>query len=173
MASSSPAPSLPAASAPCPCGSGKNFGACCSPILSGQRKAATAEELMRARFSAHVVGDYAFLHRTFLPDSKKPYVDDGQRGAQIWTKLVVHSHEPGPNPDTAYVEFSAYFTQEGQEGVYQEKAEFIRQDGEWIFARPLREGPPPVRSGPKVGRNDPCPCGSGKKYKHCCLLKSA
>jgi preprotein translocase subunit SecA len=26
----------------------------------------------------------------------------------------------------------------------------------------------PVRAGPKVGRNDPCPCGSGKKYKHCC-----
>jgi preprotein translocase subunit SecA len=26
----------------------------------------------------------------------------------------------------------------------------------------------PVRSGPKVGRNDPCPCGSGKKYKACC-----
>jgi preprotein translocase subunit SecA len=26
----------------------------------------------------------------------------------------------------------------------------------------------PVRSGPKVGRNDPCPCGSGKKYKQCC-----
>jgi len=26
----------------------------------------------------------------------------------------------------------------------------------------------PVRSGPKVGRNDPCPCGSGKKFKHCC-----
>jgi len=26
----------------------------------------------------------------------------------------------------------------------------------------------PVRSGPKVGRNDPCPCRSGKKFKHCC-----
>jgi preprotein translocase subunit SecA len=26
----------------------------------------------------------------------------------------------------------------------------------------------PVRTGPKVGRNDPCPCNSGKKYKHCC-----
>jgi preprotein translocase subunit SecA len=25
----------------------------------------------------------------------------------------------------------------------------------------------PVQAGPKVGRNDPCPCGSGKKYKHC------
>ena len=28
---------------------------------------------------------------------------------------------------------------------------------------------PLVRSGPKVGRNDPCPCGSGKKHKKCCL----
>jgi preprotein translocase subunit SecA len=33
------------------------------------------------------------------------------------------------------------------------------------------EGKPriqPLRKGPKVGRNDPCPCGSGRKYKHCC-----
>ena len=30
---------------------------------------------------------------------------------------------------------------------------------------------PVVRQGPKVGRNDPCPCGSGKKYKKCCLGK--
>jgi uncharacterized protein YecA (UPF0149 family) len=29
------------------------------------------------------------------------------------------------------------------------------------------------RSEPKIGRNDPCPCGSGKKYKHCCLNKFA
>jgi len=30
------------------------------------------------------------------------------------------------------------------------------------------EPPPPLVAGPKVGRNDPCPCGSGKKYKKCC-----
>jgi preprotein translocase subunit SecA len=30
------------------------------------------------------------------------------------------------------------------------------------------EAPKPVRTGAKVGRNDPCPCGSGKKYKRCC-----
>ena len=29
----------------------------------------------------------------------------------------------------------------------------------------------PVRKAVKIGRNDPCPCGSGKKYKHCCLGK--
>jgi preprotein translocase subunit SecA len=34
--------------------------------------------------------------------------------------------------------------------------------------KPAARAPAPVRSGPKVGRNDPCPCGSGKKYKACC-----
>jgi preprotein translocase subunit SecA len=35
------------------------------------------------------------------------------------------------------------------------------------------EASKPVIRGPKVGRNDPCPCGSGKKYKKCCELKRA
>jgi len=35
------------------------------------------------------------------------------------------------------------------------------------------EAPKPVRSGAKVGRNDPCPCGSGKKYKKCCGKNAA
>jgi len=35
------------------------------------------------------------------------------------------------------------------------------------------EAPEPIRrAGPKVGRNDPCPCGSGRKYKHCCAGKA-
>ena len=36
-------------------------------------------------------------------------------------------------------------------------------DGDVALAPP----PPFTRAGDKVGRNDPCPCGSGKKYKHC------
>ena len=31
----------------------------------------------------------------------------------------------------------------------------------------IKSKPKPIRTGPKVGRNDPCPCGSGKKYKQC------
>ena len=34
-------------------------------------------------------------------------------------------------------------------------------------------GLPPARSSRKIGRNDPCPCGSGKKFKKCCLGKVA
>ena len=40
-------------------------------------------------------------------------------------------------------------------------------------ARMLGVPPPQRRKNPKVGRNDPCPCGSGKKYKKCCLPKDA
>ena len=35
-------------------------------------------------------------------------------------------------------------------------------------AAPAKKRPQPVRTGLKVGRNDPCPCGSGKKFKQCC-----
>jgi uncharacterized protein len=38
-----------------------------------------------------------------------------------------------------------------------------RRTGRTLSDRPVR------RAGPRVGRNDPCPCGSGRKYKHCCL----
>jgi preprotein translocase subunit SecA len=35
------------------------------------------------------------------------------------------------------------------------------------------DGAGPARKKQKVGRNDPCPCGSGKKYKHCCMRSEA
>ena len=42
----------------------------------------------------------------------------------------------------------------------------------WAKQRGTRAGElanaPVRRASPKVGRNDPCPCGSGRKFKHCC-----
>ncbi len=44
--------------------------------------------------------------------------------------------------------------------------EYISQENDYIDpSENVKQEP--VRVGPKVGRNDPCPCGSGKKYKHC------
>jgi SEC-C motif-containing protein len=161
----------PDASRACPCGSGIAFGACCEPVHSGKRLAATAEELMRARFTAHVVGDFGFLHRTHKPTAHLPFVPVSEKPSTQWTRLVVHSHSQGRTPDLSYVEFSAYATEDGVEKVLQEKAEFVREGGAWIYTRPLREGPAPFRvEKKKPGRNEPCPCGSGKKYKRCCLV---
>ena len=42
-------------------------------------------------------------------------------------------------------------------------------DPDWIWDEDfLATQQPFVRQNPKIGRNDPCPCGSGKKYKKCC-----
>ena len=158
---------------PCPCGSGKLFDDCCAPILAGTRAAATAEALMRSRFTAHVARDYAYLHRTHHPTAHLPYVEEADDSPVQWTRLAVHSHEAGNVPDLAFVEFSAFYTEGGAEGVLQEKSEFRRVGGQWLYTRTIRQGPAPLKSaGPKVGRNDPCPCGSGKKYKQCCLAKA-
>jgi SEC-C motif domain protein len=170
-----PSKETPQANAPkaCPCGSGKVLDDCCGPILAGRRTAPTAETLMRARFTAHVLHDFPFLHRTYKPTSRQPYVAEEGKPTIQWTRLEVHNHSLGRTPDLAYVEFSAYGMENGAEMVLHEKAEFVREDGAWIYTRPLREGPAPFKqAAPKVGRNDPCPCGSGKKYKHCCLAKA-
>ncbi len=155
---------------PCPCGTGRTFGACCEPILSQKEKAPDAERLMRSRFSAHVARDFAHLHRTYLPTSKEPYVPDGEAGGTDWTRLVIHSHTLGPKDGFAYVDFTAYFKEGDAERALLEKAEFQLIDGTWFYTRPVRQGPAPIKAGQaKVGRNDPCPCGSGKKHKQCCL----
>lgn len=128
---------------------------------------------MRARFTAHAIRDFAFVHRTYRPTSRQPFVPIPDGPTTEWTRLEIHSHQPGKTPDVATVEFSAYGKEGGVEQVLHEKAEFVREGGEWIYTRPLREGPAPFREAAnKPGRNDPCPCGSGKKYKHCCLAKA-
>ena len=160
--------------AACPCGSGQKFATCCEPVLSRQKVAETAEQVMRSRFTAHVLHDSAHLHRTYLPTSKKPYVAEEETGEPMeWTRLTIHSHEPEVKPGVSYVDFTAYYKNGDSEGAMHEKSEFLRVDGEWLFNRPLRQGPAPVKSAVKAGRNDPCPCGSGKKYKHCCLAKAS
>jgi SEC-C motif-containing protein len=124
---------------------------------------------MRARFTAHATQNYEFVHRTYRGTAKFPYQALEDTPPTQWTRLVVHSHSPAVTADIAHVDFSAYGMEQGQEMVLHEKAEFAREGDTWIYTRPLREGPAPVRSAtPKVGRNDPCPCGSGKKFKHCC-----
>ncbi|MGD9820028.1 Protein translocase subunit SecA [bioreactor metagenome] len=62
-------------------------------------------------------------------------------------------------------------TGRGRSAELRESREFVLpfSGGSAERPAPAGEGPrKPVRKGPKVGRNDPCPCGSGKKYKYCC-----
>jgi len=67
------------------------------------------------------------------------------------------------------VDFSAHFKTEGKEHEHREIAMFARENGRWVYAgQAAGPGNTVRREAPKVGRNDPCPCGSGKKFKKCC-----
>ena len=52
-----------------------------------------------------------------------------------------------------------------------ERAAFMSGPFAHFLAATVKPQPPLPKapSGPKAGRNDPCPCGSGKKFKKCCL----
>jgi SEC-C motif-containing protein len=126
---------------------------------------------MRSRFTAHVVEDFKYLHHTWARTAQTPFVEDQPAPPIAWTGLVVHAHEPGKTPDEAFVDFSAHYVDDdGVPMALHEKSAFARVNGRWLYTRAVREGPAPIKSSTnKVGRNDPCPCGSGRKYKHCCL----
>jgi len=157
----------------CHCGSGKPFEACCGPYISGAAVAPTAEALMRSRYSAYAAGAIDYLGDTLHPDYKADWDRDAtERWASQseWTGLEIHGTEGGgENDDEGFVEFAASFKEKGEPKVHVERSRFLKHEGRWYYADGLTPKPATQRNeGPKVGRNDPCPCGSGKKYKKCC-----
>jgi len=157
----------------CPCGSGSSFADCCEPALKGVRAAATAEACMRARYTAYTLSEMDYVADTIHPDHREGYDADNARNwaeRSEWHGLeILATTGGGEGDDTGTVEFMASYTLDGEVQQYHEVAEFDRLDDQWFF----REGEagtrkPVVRDAPKVGRNDPCPCGSGRKFKRCC-----
>ncbi|RLB72947.1 MAG: YchJ family protein [Deltaproteobacteria bacterium] len=157
----------------CPCSSGKMYQDCCEPLLAGSRKAETAEELLRARYSAHVKLEMDFVKDTTHPDQVSRYEPATAKSwaeKSEWDRLeVVDVEDGGPEDETANIEFVAHFRQKDKLKTHHELAHFKRYEGEWFFYDGQGVVPKQVvRQQPKVGRNEPCPCGSGKKYKKCC-----
>jgi len=158
---------------PCPCGSGRTLEECCGPILDGSREAATAEALMRARYSAFPEKRIPFLGHTLHPGHRDDYDEEATRrwaDQASWLGLEILAVEQGGEDDErGSVEFVARYRERGVLRNYHERSEFSRYKGRWCFVSGEMVKPETrVRSDAKVGRNDPCPCGSGKKYKKCC-----
>ena len=159
----------------CPCGSGQAFDECCGPVLSGERPASTAESLMRSRYTAYVRGAIEHLGKTLHPESRGDYDEDATRkwaSTARWLGLeVVAVDGGGENDEEGMVEFIARYrdTLKGGLRAHHERGAFRKVDGLWYFTEGHPVAPTTlVHQGQKVGRNDPCPCGSGKKYKKCC-----
>ncbi|SDZ94750.1 SEC-C motif-containing protein [Desulfuromusa kysingii] len=155
----------------CPCGSGIDYAACCEPIITGKTLAETAEQLMRARYSAHVVVDVDFIYESTHPDFREGY---DHKGTKIWAEKsewlgleILTTEAGGAEDQKGEVEFVARFRNDDGTRTHHERGHFLRKGKEWLFSEGEMVKPRPI-SVTKIGRNDPCSCGSGKKYKKCC-----
>jgi SEC-C motif-containing protein len=147
----------------CPCGSDKQLKECCEPIIQGIKKAETAEQLMRSRYTAFTFAANDYLLNSWARETR-PETVRAEEGSIQWLNLQIEACEKGTAEDeTGLVTFTASFLSSGHLCKLHEKSSFIKEKGLWYYLH----GETDSRT-EKVGRNAPCPCGSGKKYKRCC-----
>lgn len=155
----------------CPCGSGRDFAACCAPVIAGTQAAATAEQLMRARYSAHVKVAIDFIFASTHPEHREGFGHEETRAwaeKSTWYGLeILDTNGGGAQDEEGEVHFVARFRDDSGLRSHHERARFKRQGGQWFFTGGEMVKPAPL-SVSKIGRNDPCSCGSGQKYKKCC-----
>jgi len=158
----------------CPCGTGETLADCCAPLIDGSVRAERAEQLMRARYTAHVVGEMDFILATHHPTTRTD-IDESATARWAseseWLGLDIRNVEAGgPDDDKGKVEFTARYRDGARRRhVHHELGVFERYHGQWYFRdAEMPEVNPFKRDAPKQGRNDPCACGSGLKFKKCC-----
>ncbi len=156
----------------CPCGSGKRFATCCEPYLQGA-PAPTPEALMRSRYTAYTQANIDYIIKTM---AGKAAIGFDKDAALLWTRTIdwlgldiVASRTDGAS---GQVEFIAHYQDANGRQQLHEASEFSQQDGIWFYIdgeHPTHcSGHATAVTATKVGANDTCPCGSGKKFKKCC-----
>jgi SEC-C motif-containing protein len=156
----------------CPCGSGQAYMACCEPIISGKTQAPTAEALMRARYSAYANGKIDFIEKSLAPEARTDFDRKASEKWSLeskWGGLQIVAVKGGAAKDeTGIVRFIAQYSQGGQNFEHHEIATFRKEKGVWYFVDGKSPKPETfINAAPTQGRNDPCKCGSGKKFKKC------
>lgn len=157
----------------CPCGSGQPYASCCQPFHQGRALPERAEQLMRSRYCAYVEGEIDYIHNTLHPDHREDHDLDAARKwsrDSEWLGLeIVATEQGGAGDQRGVVEFKANYRDRGGVRQAHEVSQFEKVDGKWMYVDGEMPRPETVRHADrKVGRNEPCPCGSGKKYKKCC-----
>src|SRR6185295_19112812 len=154
----------------CPCGRPAELEACCGPLLAGA-PAPTAEALMRSRYTAYVTGAIDYIIDSQAADKG---VEVDREATEQWSKEaewlgleIVTTEGGGPKDEIGTVEFVARWKAKGQELKHHERSRFKKVEGRWFYVDGDQVKPPPAVRVVTPGRNDPCSCGSGKKYKKC------
>lgn len=142
---------------------------------------------MRSRYTAYVIKAIDYLKTTLTPESREDFDPQATRQwaeESEWKKLTILSTHKGTVADThGTVEFCAFFKHDGNDLQLHEVSQFRKdKEGRWLYVDGEAHTHPAdedvehahkkpetfIRTQAKVGRNDPCACGSGKKFKKCC-----
>jgi SEC-C motif-containing protein len=163
---------MPSETKLCPCGSTLELAKCCQPFIKGTKKPTTAEQLLRARYTAFTQGDVDYIlsthHSRTRHEVKREEVEEWSKSSEWLGLKIVQSEAGKETDDKGTILFCAQYTSQGENQDHWEQSYFEKEGAEWRFldAKGVQAGPV-RREGPKIQRNDPCSCGSGLKYKKC------
>ncbi len=124
---------------------------------------------MRSRYCAYVLGDIPYVLRTWHPSTRPAAIDPA--AIPDWCGLDILRTEQGQaGDDQGIVEFRATALLQGKVFILHEVSRFVREAGQWLYVAGdiTADSAQAGSAAPKAGRNAPCPCGSGKKFKKCC-----
>lgn len=123
---------------------------------------------MRSRFTAFAFHNEAYILETWDTKTRPPRVKFPEKGVE-WTHLEILDKKKGESKDTkGVVEFKAYYQLNNEEYVVNEISRFRKEQGRWYYLDGAVKSIAKVGQQISAGKNAPCPCGSGKKFKRCC-----
>lgn len=113
----------------CPCG-GASYAQCCGRFHDGAVPE-TAEQLMRSRYSAYVLGLMDYVRQTWHASTRPELAELQHDPATKWLGLEVKRHVPAG--DEATVEFVARYKVGGRAHRLHEASRFVRENGRWFY----------------------------------------
>jgi SEC-C motif-containing protein len=126
---------------------------------------------MRSRYCAFANHKLDYIARTWDPATRPESIEGSTGAATVeWLRLQILATQAGGEHDTSgVVEFVASYRAAGQLRQLHEVSDFRKDGGTWWYVSGTSPQRTPTRgAAAKVGRNEPCPCGSNKKFKKCC-----
>lgn len=128
------------ANAPCPCGRDAKRKRCCGPVHEG--RPASPPELVRARYTAYVLGKVRFLIDTTHPSASFFQADRAAWRAELadyckrvsFSGLEIHAHEVDEARGEAFVTFTVAMEIDGREAGFTERSRFLREGNRWLYA---------------------------------------
>ncbi len=118
---------------------------------------------MRSRYTAYVLGRSDYLLQSWYADTR-PATLTLSPGVR-WLGMKIMATRQGTAHDVqGEVNFEAAFIEHGKCMRLCERSRFVRAAGRWYYV----DGDCQITT---VGRNERCPCGSGRKSKQCCMAR--